>query len=144
MTANFAPVIIAIILVTHLAICPMDLLGENKQGEARMSKTVSASEAKNRLGALMGWVLENKDEVIVESRGEPKVVLMPFEENEEIQKIKEQVRRRQALARLEKLRDKVRSRNQDLGDQEAEALAKRFTDEVIAEMVKEGKLQFIS
>ncbi len=109
-----------------------------------MSKTVSATEAKNQLGALMGWVLENKDEVIVESRGKPQVVLIPFEEYEELQNIKEQVRRRQALAKLEKLRDKVRSRNQDLGDQEAEALAQRFTGEVIAEMVKEGKLRFSS
>ncbi len=109
-----------------------------------MSKTVSATEAKNQLGALMGWVLENKDEVIVESRGKPQIVLIPFEEYEEIQRIKEQVRRRQALAKLEKLRDKVRSRNQDLSDQEAETLAQRFTGEVIAEMVKTGKIRFSS
>ncbi len=109
-----------------------------------MSKTVSASEAKNRLGALISWVLEHKDEVIVESRGEPKVVLLPFEEYAEIQKIKEQVRRRQALAKLEALRNRVRPHNQDLNDQEADVLANRFTQEVIEELVKEGKLRFIA
>ncbi len=109
-----------------------------------MSRTVSASEAKNRLGALIGWVLENRDDVIVESRGEPKVVLMPYGEYEEMQKIKEEVRRRQALAKLEQLRDRVRSRNEKLKEEEAQGLADRFTREVVAEMVREGKLQFIS
>jgi prevent-host-death family protein len=122
----------------------MGLLGETKRGEERMSKTVSASEAKNRLGALIGWVLENRDEVIVESRGEPKVVLVPYGEYEEIQKIKEEIRRRQALAKLAKLRDRVRSRNEKLKEEEAQALADRFTREVVAEMVQEGKIQFIS
>jgi prevent-host-death family protein len=109
-----------------------------------MSRTVSASEAKNRLGALIGWVLENRDEVIVESHGEPKVVLVPYSEYEEMQKIKEEVRRRKALAKLEKLRDRVRSRNNTLKEEEAQALSDRFTREVVAEMVKEGKLQFMS
>jgi prevent-host-death family protein len=114
------------------------------RGDEKMARTISASEAKNRLGALIGWVLENRDEVIVESRGEPKVVLMPYGEYEEIQKIKEQVRRRQALAKLEKLRDRVRQRNEKLNEEEAQALADRFTQEVVAEMIKEGKIQFIA
>ncbi len=117
---------------------------ETKRGEEKMSKRVSASEAKNRLGALIGWVLQNKDEVIVESRGAPKVVLLPYAEYEEIQEIKEAVRRRQALAKLEQLRKKVRSRNAGLSGKEAAALANRFTRDVIEEMVKEGKIQFIS
>ncbi len=108
-----------------------------------MSKTVSASEAKNRLGALIGWVLENRDEVIVESRGEPKVVLVPYSEFEEMQRIKEEVRRRQALAKLQKLRDRVRERNEDLKEEDAQNLADRLTREVVADMVKEGKIRFI-
>lgn len=107
-----------------------------------MPKTVSASEAKNRLGAIIGWVLQNKDEVIVESRGEPKVVVVPFSEYEQMKEIKEQVRRREALAKLEKLREKVRARNQDLTGQEADALADRFSREVIEDMAKEGKIKF--
>ena len=107
-----------------------------------MSRTVSASEAKNKLGALIGWVLENKEEVIVASRGDPKVVLVPYAEYEEMLKIKEQVRRRQALAKLEKLRQRVSGRNQDLTPEQAEALADRFIREVVADMVKEGKIRF--
>ena len=40
-----------------------------------MPKTVSASEAKNKLGAVLSWVRDNQDEVIIESHGEPAVVV---------------------------------------------------------------------
>lgn len=107
-----------------------------------MPKTVSASEAKNRLGAIIAWVLQNKDEVIVESRGEPKVVVVPFSKYEQLREIKEQVRRREVLAKLEKLREKVRARNQDLTGEEADALANRFSREIVEDTAKEGKIKF--
>jgi len=107
-----------------------------------MPKTVSATEAKNRLGAIIGWVLQNKDEVIVESRGEPKVVVVPFSEYERLKGIREQVRRQEALAKLEKLREKVRARNQDLSGEEADALADRLSREIIEDMAREGKIKF--
>ena len=107
-----------------------------------MPKTVSATEAKNRLGAIIGWVLQTKDEVIVESRGEPKVVVVPFSEYERLKGIREQVRRQEALAKLEKLRECVRSRNRDLSGEEADALADRFSREIIEDMAREGKIKF--
>ncbi len=107
-----------------------------------MPKTVSASEAKNRLGAIIGWVLQNKDDVIVESRGEPKVVVVPFSEYEQMKQIKEQTRRRDALSKLEKLRDRVRARNQDLSGEQADALADRFSREIVEDMAKEGRIKF--
>ncbi|MDO8671955.1 MAG: type II toxin-antitoxin system Phd/YefM family antitoxin [Dehalococcoidia bacterium] len=107
-----------------------------------MPKTVSASEAKNRLGAIIGWVLQNQDEVIVESRGEPKVVVMPFSEYEHMKEIREQARRQEAIAKLRKLRDQVRARNQDLSEDAADALAGRFSREIIEDMAREGKIEF--
>ena len=107
-----------------------------------MPKTVSASEVKNRLGSVVHWVLENQDEIIVESRGTPTVVIMPYKEYEEIMAMKERERRRKALERLRALRDKVQARNKDLTDEEADALADRFAHEVIEDMVNEGKIRF--
>ncbi|MBI4317331.1 MAG: type II toxin-antitoxin system Phd/YefM family antitoxin [Chloroflexi bacterium] len=107
-----------------------------------MPRTVSASEAKNRLGAIIGWVLENDDEVIIESRGEPKVVLMPFAEYVQTKEIKEEVRKRDALATLRELRERVRSRSQDLSQEEADALANRFSREIVEDLVKEGQIEF--
>lgn len=109
-----------------------------------MPRTVSATIAKNRLGALIDWVVRSKDEIIVESRGEPKVVLISFAGYEQIRRIKEQVRRREALAKLEELRQKVNVRNEDLSEQEAEVLADRFVRDVIDDMVKEGRIRYSS
>lgn len=107
-----------------------------------MPRTVSASEAKNRLGSIMDYVIKNKDEVIVESRGEPTVVIISVEEYEQTKALKERARREAALESLRSLRKKVMSRNQDLTPQEGEALANRFSREIVEDLAREGKIQF--
>lgn len=107
-----------------------------------MPKTVSATEAKNRLGSLIDWVLRNKDEVVVESRGEPKVVVMSFGEYKRIRDEKEQLRRREALESLRRLRKRVQERNRDLSPEEADAIADRFAREIVQDMAREGKIRF--
>ena len=107
-----------------------------------MARTVTATEAKVRLGSIMKWISEKKEAIIIESRGQPTVVLIPFQEYEEIKALQEEERRRQALARLEALAERVGARNQDLSLKEAEELADRFTREVIEEMIEEGKLSY--
>ncbi|MDQ6693585.1 MAG: type II toxin-antitoxin system Phd/YefM family antitoxin [Chloroflexota bacterium] len=107
-----------------------------------MPRTVSASEVKNKLGSVVNWVLQNQDDVIVESRGEPTVVIMPYTEYEKVKSLKEPERRKQALERLRKLRAEVLAVNQDLTPEEGDALADRFTREVIDDLVKEGKIRF--
>ena len=55
----------------------------------------------------------------------------------------EQQRRQDALERLHRLRDKVRSQNTDIQtDDEAMAIADRFVRDVIDDMVAEGKIKF--
>ena len=107
-----------------------------------MPRTVSASEAKNRLGTLIQWTLSNQDEVIVESYGRPRVVIMPYDEYQNIVELREQARRKQALAQLEKLREQIQARNQDLTEEQAFDLADRFAREVAEEMVEEGKIKY--
>ena len=107
-----------------------------------MPRTVSASEAKTRLGSIIRWAVESEDDVIVESYGEPKVVIIPFKEYQKVIKWRSEARRREALARLERLRERVQARNQDMSAEEAEALADRFTKEAITEMAQEGKITY--
>jgi prevent-host-death family protein len=107
-----------------------------------MPRRVPATEAKTRFGAIADWAVENEDEVIVESRGEPKVAIIPFEEYQRLAHLREEARRRAALSRLERLRERVRARNQDLDEEQAESLADRFTREVITDMVREGKVKY--
>ncbi len=108
-----------------------------------MPKTVSATYVKNKLGTVVSWVLENQDEVIVESRGEPTVVIMPFAEYERVQDLREQERLNQALARLRKLREEVRARNLDITtDEQALAVADEITRAVIDRLVETGQVRF--
>ena len=107
-----------------------------------MPKTVSASEAKNRLGSLIDWALNHQDEVIVESYGKPKAVIVPYAEYQNFVELREQSRRQIALAKLEQLRQRVQARNQDLTEEQISALTDRFTREVIRELVEEGKIRY--
>ena len=88
--------------------------------EEVMPKTVSAKEAKNRLGTVIEWVVENQDEVVIENRGKPTVVMMSYTEYEQILRVRaeqqEQARRRAALARLEQLRKQVQAEMPNMAD----------------------------
>lgn len=107
-----------------------------------MPRTISATEAKHKLGEVMGWVRDTHDEVIIESRGEPKVVIMSYQEYEKLKEVKEQQRRVEIVARLEQLREQVRARNTDLNEEQTLELADRVVRETIDEMVAEGKICF--
>lgn len=107
-----------------------------------MPRTVSAREAKNRLGSVVSWVLENQDEVIVENRGAPVVVIMPYTEYEKVQELKEEDRRRQTIDRLRRLREQVMARNQDMTAEEGDALADEIARDAVNSLIKKGKAQF--
>lgn len=111
-------------------------------GGSTMPKAVSANEAKNRLGSLLGYVSEQGDEVIVESHGKPKAVIMSIAAYEEVQALREQKRRAEALSQLRALRADVRTRNQDLTEEHATALADRFSHDLIDDLATEGKVTF--
>ncbi len=110
-----------------------------------MPKTVSASEAKNRLGAVLSWVQNTQDEVIIESRGEPAVVVMSYTQYEKMQDLKEQERRKDALQRLRTVREQVRARtqNQDITTEgQALQIADQFSQAAVDDLVKKGKVRF--
>lgn len=107
-----------------------------------MSKAVSANEAKNRLGALLRYVSTENAEVIVESHGKPKAVLMSIESWNEVQELREQKRRADALDELRALRRTVRARNADLDEREAEELANRVSREIVDDLADEGRVRF--
>jgi len=107
-----------------------------------MPKVVSASEAKVLFGAMTDWAAENDDQVIVESHGKPKVVIITYEQYQEMLRLREEARRRGALERLARLAEKVRARNQYLTKEQADELASRLTREVIEEMIAEGSANY--
>ena len=107
-----------------------------------MPRTVSASQAKTQFGSIIKWAIDAQDNVIIESYGQPKAVIVPFEAYQRMVELQEKARREQALARLERLREEVRAGNRDLTEEQADSLADRFSREVIGEMADEGKISF--
>jgi len=108
-----------------------------------MPKAVSVAEAEHRFDALLGYV-DQGNEIIVESDGKPRAVLMSFAAFEQVATLRDrdQKRRAAALERLLRLQDQVSARNQDLTEEEAEALAEEITQQAIANMVARGEISF--
>ncbi len=103
-----------------------------------MPRTVSATEMKNRFGSLADWAVESQDDIIVESRGKPKVAVIPIEEYKRLRRWREEARRRELLNRFRALREDIGERNRDLNKEEAE----RFGREMVGEMIAEGKINY--
>jgi prevent-host-death family protein len=107
-----------------------------------MTKTISVSEAKNKLSAMLDWTVENQEEIIVESRGQPKAVILAYDEYEAITELREKLRRQAVWGRMQELAAAVQARNQDLSPEQAEQIADDITRETIDRMVREGKVSF--
>jgi prevent-host-death family protein len=107
-----------------------------------MTKTISVSEAKNSLSAILDWAVENDDSVVIASRGEPKAVILPYEGYEEYLALKEQARRREALRQLRELSEKIWASTSELSDDEVDQLAEEISQETFQRMIAEGKVQF--
>lgn len=74
-----------------------------------MPKTVTSTEAQNNFGAILQWTDENRDEVVVERRGTPAAVIIPYTEYAEIVRLRREEEKRQALTRIRALRARVQS-----------------------------------
>ena len=103
-----------------------------------MTMTVSASDAQARLGAILKWAEENRDGVIIERRGKPAGVLIPYTDYEELAKLRKQEAGRQALAELEAIRAQIAARNPEIDAEEAYREA-GFGDEAIASTLEKDK-----
>ncbi len=95
-------------------------------------KTVSATEAKNRLGALIGDVVSGREDIVIENHGTPRAVLISFDHYRELVDAREQQRRREAMEDLRQLRAEVLAQNQDLDDEAADRLIQEIRAETHA------------
>jgi prevent-host-death family protein len=107
-----------------------------------MAKTVSATEAKVRLGAMMEWVAVNTEDIIIEAHGRPKAVLISYGQYEDVLRMRGEATRQDALRRMEALAEQIGERNSDLTDEDVDRLADRFTREVVNELVSEGRVSY--
>ena len=109
-----------------------------------MPKTVTANEAKNRLGALMGYVSSEDEQVIVERHGKPTVAIVSLSALEELQELREKKRREDALERLRQLEERIAAANQGRTETEEEVIewADKLSHEIIDNMAERGEIVF--
>lgn len=99
-----------------------------------MPRTVSASEAQSRFGSMLRWADENEEGVIVERRGNPAGAIISYEAYQELERLRQQEKKRQALETIRKLRQEVQERTEGLSEEEAYRLA-GFSEEPLQELV---------
>lgn len=90
-------------------------------------KSVSATEAKNRLGALINEVASTASDVVIENHGRPRAVLISFEDYRVLLEAREQQRRRDALDALRTLRGAVLEQNRELSVEAANQLVEEIS-----------------
>jgi prevent-host-death family protein len=101
-----------------------------------MSKTVTATEAKNRLGALMAEAQEAP--VIVEIRGDPKAAIISIDDLRELETLRDAEERRQRIERMHRLHERLAARNADLSYEEATAIIEQATRDIRGMRHKRG------
>lgn len=88
-----------------------------------MVRTISATEAKVNFGAVTQQVIDDGEPVIVENHGQPRVAIVPVQNLERLAELEAQERQRDALDRIQQLQAEVAGRNQDLTEEQADAIA---------------------
>lgn len=107
-----------------------------------MPKIMSSNDAKQRWGSVLGYVADHADEVIVESHGKPKAVVISVAAYEEFEALREQRRRAEVLERLRRLHERVAARNQGVSEEEESEFAERLSHELIDAMAARGDIVF--
>ena len=105
-------------------------------------KTVTATEAKNRLGALIGEVANGSGAIAIARHGRPSVVVVSAEEWAEASEMRERLRRKEAWEQLMELAREVSAQNADLTQEEADALADEIADEAVSRVVAKARLRW--
>jgi prevent-host-death family protein len=98
-------------------------------------KTVSATEAKNRLESLFGELTNGSGAIVIEHHGQPRAVLISADEWATLNDARERLRRLEAWQALRELAESVSARNADLTQEEADAIADEIADEAMARVV---------
>lgn len=107
-----------------------------------MPKIVSTTEAKARFSELMRWTVKHQDSVIIKSRGNPQAAIISYTEYEQLQRLKKQINRQEAISQLEMLAREIQANNQNITSEAADELADEITRAAIDSLVAKGEVQF--
>jgi len=107
-----------------------------------MERTISASELKNTLGAVLREVRNDEEIVVVEQRGVPAAAIISIDDFHLLREAKEQQRRARLLEEFRQLRASLSERQRGMAPEEAERLAKEFGDAVMDAVIERARSRF--
>jgi prevent-host-death family protein len=108
-----------------------------------MVRTISATEAKVNFGAVTQRVIDDGEPVVVENHGQPRVAIVPVEKLDRLAELEEQERCRVWLERVRALRARVREKNQDLTDEQAEQIADEIVSDAVDALYEKGIVRYV-
>ena len=107
-----------------------------------MVRTISATEAKVNFGSVTRQVVDSDEPVIVESHGQPTVAIVPVDQLDRLQELEAQERQRIALERIRQLQIEVSARNEDLTEEQADAIADEVVRSAVNALVEKGIIRY--
>ncbi len=105
------------------------------------SERLTASEAKQKFGAVMNAVGRNT-EVIVESHGAPKAVVLSFGTYTNLLSLVEKSQRAESLKRLREIRDSIRKDNPSLSKKAIDTAADDVSRETIRRLIQNHRVRY--
>ena len=106
-----------------------------------MTKTVSATEAKNTFGAILKHLETTNEDVIIENRGVPTAVVVSIDRFREIEEIEERAKRQRTLEEFRKLRAEIARQNEDMSPEEAQEFAKQLSNEIMDNVIAKHQIK---
>jgi prevent-host-death family protein len=108
-----------------------------------MPRVITATEAKNRLGAYLRAAADDNEDIVIEVHGRPQAVLVPYDAYRSIMEERDRKRRHEAVDRLIALANRVRARNEDLSEERANAIAQEIRDLAIESVIERDGIRFV-
>jgi prevent-host-death family protein len=97
-----------------------------------MTKVVTATQAKNTLGALIRQVSTEGETIVIENRREPAAILISPGDFEELQELRKERKRQQAIEAIRNIAARQAALNRDLSEEEADELVQRAIKDIRA------------
>jgi prevent-host-death family protein len=107
-----------------------------------MVRTISATEAKVNFGAVTQQVIDDGEPVVVENHGQPRVAIVPVQQLKRLAELEEQERQRVALENLKLLQEEMAARNQDLTEEQADAIADDLVRTAVNALFEKGAVSY--
>ncbi|TXG78588.1 MAG: type II toxin-antitoxin system Phd/YefM family antitoxin [Thermomicrobiales bacterium] len=107
-----------------------------------MEKTISASELKNSLGAVLREV-RNDDEIrVIEQRGVPAAAIISIEDLRMLREAKKEQRKQRLLEDMRQLSERLEIQQQGMSPEEADRMVEELSDAVMDAVVEKSRHLF--